>query len=204
MPAEAPPAGPGTRIEFTKPGGTTEVRPAGVAEQPPRTSFDVDLYEPRLGDTYESIAREYYNDTRYAAALRAYNQNKPLQNSGPVEVPPIHVLRKQHPQLIGTGAAPAGRSGSGTPRAGEWAPAGGTVRSAGAVEPQPAFRSAGTSRTFTVPAGGMTLRAIARHTLGSEQRWAAIWEANPQITQADGVIPAGTVLQLPAGARVPD
>jgi hypothetical protein len=193
-------------MTFTKPAGASEVKPAGVAERPPQTSFDEDLYDPRLEDTYEKIAREYYNDPRYAPALRAYNRNKPLQNSGPVAVPPIHVLRKRFPNLIGGGTAPAGRTGANVTPA-EWAPAGGvaTVGAAGAsTEAAPTFRAAGGSRTFTVPQGGMTLRAIARHTLGSEQRWADVWEQNPQITKADGVLPGGTVVKLPAGARVPD
>jgi hypothetical protein len=50
----------------------------------------------------------------------------------------------------------------------------------------------------------MTFRAVARHTLGSEQRWADVWELNRHITNPADVLPGGTVLQLPAGARVPD
>src|SRR5205085_512778 len=79
--------------------------PAGAADRPPSTSFDVDLYEPRAGDTYESISREYYNDPRYAAALRAFNNNRPLQGGVQVEVPPMGVLRKKFPQLVGVNPA---------------------------------------------------------------------------------------------------
>ena len=46
--------------------------------------------------------------------------------------------------------------------------------------------------TFRVPQGGMSLRAVARLTLGTEQRWGDIYDLNPQITKPDAVLPAGT------------
>ena len=33
-------------------------------DAPPSTSYDVDIYHPRANDTWESISREYFNDTR--------------------------------------------------------------------------------------------------------------------------------------------
>src|SRR5262249_44973700 len=137
----AQPTGPGTtRIEFTKPAGNPEVRPAGPPERAPSTSFDVDLYEPRAGDTYESISREFYNDTRYATALREFNKGQPLQGGKQVEVPPIHVLRKRFPQLVGANpaampaAAPSARPVSISGTTPDW----GTP---GAAEAAPTFRA---------------------------------------------------------------
>ena len=36
----------------------------------------MDLYDPKMVDSYESISQEWYNDKRYAAALRAFNNYK--------------------------------------------------------------------------------------------------------------------------------
>ena len=190
-PTATAPATPG-KVEDVKPAGDPGVRPV-ANERPASTTFDVDLYEPRAGDTYESISREFYNDTRYAAALRAFNANRALQGGVQVEVPPMHVLRKRFPQLVNTpvpvttpASAPAAR-----PAAGEWGPVGGT---------EPGFRA---STTYVVPPGGMTLRAVAKLTLGTDQKWADVWELNRQITDPGAVLPAGTELRLPAGAKVP-
>ena len=48
----------------------------------PTTSYDVDIYHPKANDTWESISREYFSDPKYAAALRAYNQNRALRRVG--------------------------------------------------------------------------------------------------------------------------
>lgn len=184
-------SGTGTKLEFTKPASTPTGTPTGsIAERTPTTSYDVDIYEPKAGDTYESICREFYNDTRYAAALRAYNGNKPLQGIRSVDVPPIHVLRRVAQGQL-TPGTPAGRTGIGTVP--EWGPS--TV-------PAPTTRPGG-GTTFRVPPGGMTLRAIAREVLNSEQRWTEIFDLNRQITKPDEPLPAGTEVKLPPDARPP-
>jgi hypothetical protein len=166
-------------------------------ETVPRTSFDVDLYHPQANDSYESISMEYYNDKRYAPALKAFNGNQPLQGGRVVEVPPIHILKKRHPGQVGT-VTPAG--GTGTPLTGgpQWTP------TANKPEPTP-IRATGTGRgVYTVPQGGMSMKAVARLTLGSEQRWQDIWKLNPHLsTPPDDTLAAGTELTLPADARVP-
>ena len=58
------------RIEGSKPIGETDVKPAAAPLRTPSTSYDVDIYQPRATDTYESISRDFYNDAKYAAALR--------------------------------------------------------------------------------------------------------------------------------------
>ena len=197
-PTPAPAAGVsqpgGVKLEFTKP-AETPVKPAApaVAERTPQTSFDVDLHEPRAGETYDTISREFYNDTRYGKALAEYNRRKPLQGGGHVEVPPIHVLKKRFPQLLGQGAATSGSSNV-VAVAGEWGPAG------GAAEAVPAFRPSG-PKTYVVPPGGTTMPAVARLTLGNETRWKEIYDLNPRYTP--DALAAGTELKLPADAVVP-
>ena len=56
------------------------------------------------------------------------------------------------------------------------------------------FRASG-AKTFTVPAGGMSLTAVAREVLGSASRWKEIYDLNPQVAPND--VAAGTVLKLP-------
>jgi hypothetical protein len=186
-----PPAAPGTPTGFTKPAGSTEVKPS-APEVLPKTSFDVDVYEPKAGDSYETISQEFYNDKRFAAALKAFNRNQSLQGGRMVEVPPIHILKRQFSAQAG--ATPAGGT---TPSAGvpDWSPAGGKS------DPTP-IRAAGGRTTFVVPPGGMSMRAVARLTLGSDQRWPDVYALNPQF-RSDEVLPAGTELKLPADARLP-
>ncbi|MDB5309521.1 MAG: hypothetical protein JWO38_3723 [Gemmataceae bacterium] len=185
-------------IDFTKPANTGEVKPVGsevkapeMTERAPQTSFDVDLYEPRAADSYESISREFYNDTRYAAALKEFNRRKAIPGTGPVEVPPIHVLKKKYSQLLG-GQAPTGRAAP-PPGADGWG-----LSAVSAGDTGPAFRATG-PKTYTVPAGGANLTTVARDALGSSSRWREIYDLNPQVSP-DGV-PGGTVLKLPADAK---
>lgn len=177
------PAAPPMMLDFTKTAGATDPKPAAGPERATTTSYDVDLHEPKSGDTYETISREFYNDPKYAPALREYNGRRPLQASVRVEVPPIHILKTRYPQLVGP-VVPAGRTADG------WGPAG----SGGDVAP--AFRPTG-ARTYTVPAGGMRMPDIARAALGNPSRWKDIYNLNPQLP-TDEVLPAGTLVKLPA------
>lgn len=187
---DKPASGNGTRIEYTKPAGNA--KPAGVPERTPQTSFDVDLHEPQSGDTYESISKDFYHDVRYGRALAEYNRRKPLQNNGPVEVPPIHVLKKRYPQFLGT-TSTSSREQTSSSLPGEFRPAGGSGDAA------PVFRTSG-SKSYVIPPGGMTMQAVARLTLGSTTRWREIYDLNPQFSTD---VPAGAQLKLPADAVVP-
>jgi hypothetical protein len=199
-PIGAPPAGgtgAGAPAAFTKPGGSSDAKPV-VPELAPRTSFDVELYEPRKDDSFDSISKEFYNDARFAKALEAFNRARSPNGVRTVEVPPLHVLRKQFPQLVG-GAAPV------------ISPASGTNGTGGTFPPPPAAGSGGVwgragdppapptpvrSNTYRVPAGGMTPREIARSVLGSEQKWRDLYDLNGGILP-DSVLPAGTEVKLP-------
>lgn len=176
----ATPAPGGAKIEFVKPPESTT--PA-AATRPPTTSYDVDIYHPKANDSWEAISREYYSDTKYAAVLRAYNQNRALTPGREVDVPPLHVLRRMTPPPV-TGAAP----GRPTPAAGgdPWNAAGvGTV----------------SARTYRVPPGdGMSLPAVAKLVLGNDQRWRELYDLNPDVNPSK--VSAGTELKLPADARV--
>jgi hypothetical protein len=186
-----PPAIPGPegtrggneKLDFVKPAESTA--PTAAATRAPTTSYDVDIYHPRSGDTWESISREYFNDTRYAAVLRAYNQNRALAPGREIDVPPIHVLRRMAPQPAPITGAPPGRV---TPASGTdpWNAAGGTV---------------GGAKTYRIPQGdGMSLPAVAKLVLGNDQRWRELYDLNPDVNPSK--VSAGTELKLPADARV--
>jgi nucleoid-associated protein YgaU len=146
----------------------------------------VDLHDVRAGDSYESISREYYNDARYAAALQAFNKGRPIQPGKYVEVPPIHVLRKQ-------GGVTPSTAGRVTPVNGssDWRPMGSTT------DPAPAFRATA-GRTYIVPKGGSSMPAIAEQVLGDRNRWTEIYDLNPRYLPAS--VAEGVELKLPDAA----
>ena len=173
-------------MEFTKPSGTPAVTAIGATtDRAPSTTYDVDIYSPRQGDTWEAISREFFGDARFAAGLRAYNRNRAVPGNSPVDVPPLSVVKRYMP------AAPAapGTGSGGFGSANDW----------GAVTP-PA-RATG-EKLFRVPMGGMTMGAIARTTLGTEQRFDYIYRLNPHL-RPDERLPAGTEVKLPPDARNP-
>jgi hypothetical protein len=191
---------PVPKVNFSKSGGTTDVTPIAVSPpaslSAPKTTFDLDLHAVKATDTYESICREYFNDAKYAIALKEFNRGKPLSSGGMLEIPSFHVLKKQFPGSI----APAGRTTSGVSP--DWAASATPPATPSGTRPTE-FR-ASKSGTYTVPAGGATFKQIARLTLGSDQRWVDIWNMNPSFTRADEVLPAGTVVKLPSDARIPE
>ena len=175
-------------IEYTKPMNLPEAKP--TTPTPPdrtaTTTYDVDLHEPTKSDTYGTISRDYYNDAKYGAALSEYNGRRALQGGVRVEVPPIHVLKKRYPQLIGA-VVPASVS---APAKDPWQPSG---------ESTPAFRPTG-GRTFTIPAGGLRMAEVARMTLGSPTKWSEIYDLNPSLSPSD-LLAAGTVLKIPTETK---
>ena len=59
------------------------------------------------GDTYTLISQEYLHDTKYAAALEAYNKDRRKAGERIIRVPPPWVLEEQFPGLIGNTDKPA-------------------------------------------------------------------------------------------------
>jgi MraZ protein len=56
---------------------------------------------------------------------------------------------------------------------------------------------------YKVRRNGETMRAIARHTLSTSERWNEVARLNPHLS-SDAVLPEGTVVRLPADACVQD
>lgn len=114
--------------------------------------------------------------------------NRPLElkPSAPDQVLFFDVKATKEPQ------APPGATPKGADRPEPAAPA---------PKPRPARKAGG--KMFCVPPGEMSLRDVARLTLGSDQRWEEISRLNPQV-QPEGIIPEGTILLLPADARIPE
>jgi hypothetical protein len=177
-----------------QPDETRETQPTrSPSSVEPITSFDVDLHEVRQGDSYRGISQKYLGDDRYAEAIRAFNGNRSIEqfqrSQEKVRVPPIHILRKSYPNLIGQPES-GNRS---TDRAVEWmAPVG--------------FRGRATAadrglKTYIVPPGGITPRGVAKEAFGDELEWRKVWDENPKYSP-DELIPAGTRLLLPPDAKV--
>src|SRR5262249_373538 len=96
--------------------------------------------------------------------------------------------RSMIPGLPPPGEAPrVDRSANASPRPG--APLG------GAVDAPPG------SKLYRVQPQGETMREIARATLSTSERWAEVYKLNPSF-RPQYPVPAGTVLRLPADARV--
>jgi nucleoid-associated protein YgaU len=184
-------SGTGAPNHVTKPPASSPVTPAAAIERSPTTSYDVDVYEIKANDTYESISQEYYNDKRYAAALKAVNNNKLLAGGGLIDIPPIYILKQKYQSRPSTGA----QSGQPSPPASpppSWAPSTSTTPAA----------ASGDGKIYKVPPGGISMRAIARNFLGSDQRWNEIYNLNYQLRP--DFIPEGTDVRLPADAKLPN
>lgn len=68
------------------------------------------------------------------------------------------------------------------------------------VKPIP---STGGYKTYRVRDGGETMQDIARRTLKNVNGWADVYRLNPTLNPSAAVpIPAGTLLRLPAEAKV--
>ena len=142
------------------------IRPVTNSEV--RTAIDVDLHEPKRGDTYASISKMHYGDDRYAAAIQAFNKGRNLGDGAAIELPLTQYLRQNYRQYIG-GTPPVSNDPARTP---DWAP------SAGRAVPTP--------RTFTVNREGMTMWDVAEDVYGDRQKWRLIQAANPQLDANEG------------------
>jgi hypothetical protein len=215
----ATPAAPVTPIPpiGTQPGAVAPPIPApgpsGVVQAsavggPVVDSFDEETYYVRPGDSFRSISEQFYRSPRYERALLLFNrdhprtsdsirQEPPVLNPGQaIFIPPDRVLEKQFPATFNQGAplpsGPApGPVGLDAPR--PVAPAaGGTPSTSWSPPSGPSYR---------VRPGGETFLDIARHTLGSSDRWADIYRLNGHYSPT-GTVPAGSVLVLPPSAQV--
>jgi hypothetical protein len=173
-------------------------------------SWDEVTHVCKPNDSLESICDEQHYPRNYARALLLFNRDHQLAADGirqeppvllpgqPVFIPPMPVLEKKYGHAI-PGLTPL-------PPAAGLAPAAGV---GGAPRPEPGNAAPGTSfapppaeRPYKVRQGGEAFYAIAKRTLGDGARWAEIAGMNPAINPNAQTVPGGTVLHLPADARV--
>ena len=140
----------------------TAIRPVTNTEV--RTAIDVDLHEPKRGDTYASISKMHYGDERYGAAIQAFNKGRNLGDGAAIELPQTQYLRQNYRQYIGGTPLPVSNDPA---RSTDWSP------SAGRIAPTP--------RTFTANREGMTMWDVAEDVYGDRQKWHKIQDANPQL-----------------------
>jgi hypothetical protein len=155
-------------------------------------SYEEIRHSVRTGDTFASLSTEYYNTDGYAKALLLWNQTHPrasdamardgtLVPGDKVFIPPVGQLEQHCSAAIST------------------------------VKPAP--RPAGAIQTgFTTPAAAdfayykvveeESVEVIARRTFGTGDRANDLLRLNPNLRSGQ-TVPAGTMLLLPAGARVP-
>mgnify|MGYP002780419656 CR=1 FL=1 len=163
-----------------KPAAQPAVQPVTNTEAP-RTDFDVDLHDPKAGDTYESISKQFYGDAKYAEALKAFNANRPLGAGGSVQVPPMYVLRKKFTGLLSARPVPQPVPVEANRPAVEW-------------------KAGSNPAGYATPRAGMTLWDVAEDVLGDRKQWQRVWDANPRL-DPNAPLPAGTPLLLPSDAR---
>ena len=172
---------------------------ADRATQPPAPTNDSYLeeeYKTQAGDTFAAISRKFYHDDKFAVALKQYNRDYPLATpamkrnpdnalaAGTITwIPPLRILAKRYPGL--TPDMPTGPTAATAPT--------GTMTQV----------SAG-PRTYRVTKeGGESLQEIARRVQLPNDDWTSIHRLNPMLNPNAVVpIPKGTLLRLPAEARV--
>ncbi len=177
-----------TPASAVRPAPTTTPTTASIAATPPRTDYDVDLHYVRAGDSWAAISKQHFGDERYADALKGFNQNASLAGVQRVEVPPIHVLRKNYSALIGRPVE----------KGGDW----GSITPSSATEPKRTITGSG-YKMYTVPPGGRTLKEIAADAYGDEGRWGMVWDTNPKLVP-DKVVPEGTKIYLTSQSKIGD
>jgi nucleoid-associated protein YgaU len=185
---------------------STPLRPA-PGGAPQVESYDEEAVPVKPGDTFESISKRFYQTEAYAEALKTWNRNHPrasdalrlngtLQPGDVLFVPPGAILEKRHGASI-PNLKPLPASGA---KLGDPVSAGvmqTTFDPARALPPPPAALP-----TYVVRQPGLKMRQIARETLNNGDLWFEVYRLNGKVSP-EQPIPVGTVLLLPAGAKVP-
>jgi hypothetical protein len=172
-------------------------RPLPQAALPPTTqviSYEEVRHTLTGSDTYESLSKQYYSSDAYAQALRMWNQNHPRASEAmsrdgsivpgdKVFIPPATQLEQHYASAIPNLKAVA-------------RPAGAQQASfTGGATPSADF-------AYYKVVKDESVELIARGTLGTGDRANDLLRLNPNLRAGQNV-PAGTLLLLPAGARVP-
>jgi LysM repeat protein len=178
--------------------------PAGA---PQVESYDEEAVPVKPGDTFESISKRFYQTEAYAEALKTWNRNHPrasdalrlngtLQPGDVLFVPPGAILEKRHGASIpNLKPLPASGAQLGDPVSSGVMQT--TFDPARALPPPPAALP-----TYVVRSPGLKMRQIARETLNNGDLWFEVYRLNGKVSP-EQPIPVGTVLLLPAGAKVP-
>jgi nucleoid-associated protein YgaU len=184
--------------------GPSAVTPAVSprSNRPQVESFDEETYRCKFGDTFARISQAYYHTEKYGSALMLFNVNHPLaseavrtdpqhlQAGQAIYIPPTSVLGNRYGALFPEIAPhPTATAGDGA-RTSNAAP-----RPTGSVATPQNLKS------YRVQPRGETMWEIARLTLGDSNRWKEIMQLNPGL-RSEYPIPGGTLLKLPADARV--
>lgn len=152
-------------------------------------SWDEEIHTWKTSDSFSTISQAYYGTAAYARALAEFNRVHPqcaegLRAAPPVVrtgeklfIPPIRILEKDHAALVSTRSAP----------------------SAPATAPAPAMETGASASSYRVGRDGEMFLDVARRT---GAKWEDIYLLNRQ-HDPKLPIPAGVLLQLPPGARVP-
>ncbi|MCU0704538.1 MAG: hypothetical protein MUF18_11225 [Fimbriiglobus sp.] len=193
----------------------TAVPPVAVAPSealkdapPAKKGFEVDVVKVKPTDTYGGISEAFYQSKKYAAALRAFNDNKDIGQLQEVEVPPLHELQKvtptpaplrgSEPTDSGRGIIPARGTGPAPVVSGpvfdlpvgdagesaDWGPAG---------KRRPVIKY----EKFTTPKDGMTPRDVARAVYDDESQWSKLLGPRGGRVRGDEAFPRGTELTVP-------
>jgi hypothetical protein len=145
-------------------------------------------------DSFVSLSKEYYGNDTYASALQMWNQTHPrasdtmardgkLVPGEKVYIPPTGQLERHYPALI--------------PNMKSTVPTGGAVQTSYTGTPPPAA-----AVLIYKVATPESVEVIARQTLGSGDKANELLRLNTPF-RAGQIVPAGTLLMLPAGATVP-
>jgi hypothetical protein len=202
-------------------GGNT---PSAPLPQVRNYSVETFLCTPEVR-TFAAISRLKYGTEAYAHALWVYNRDWPggealreenalLPVGQRILVPPVSELERLTGSTPPPAPSPAAPSGVASSPAGpgSWpapvaaspmAPPVPVAPSLPAATPPVALGRPSTDRTVTyqVRPGGEMLYEIARERLGDGRRWSEIYRLNPHIVPEQPV-PGGTLLRLPADARL--
>jgi hypothetical protein len=156
--------------------------------------IDVDVIRVRAGDTFATVSEKVYGTPKYAAALRAFNQNTDIGRLREVMAPPLHVLRKQQPAMreAEPTVIPAGVRGpvmdapvqSESTENVDWGTPG-------------RRRSSVRFEKYTTPKEGMTARDVARAVYADENEWGKLSGPRGTKLRADDPLPRGTEVTVP-------
>jgi hypothetical protein len=176
--------------------------------------WDVITYHAAQGDTFATISKSQYKDEKYEQALLKYNRDNGgfdqssavLTPGKPVLIPDLSALESLYSDII-PGYKPV------TPAA---TPATGTTgtepRLQSSTDKTPMAttpvvqvstkKNTQAGPSYQVRQDGETYFTIAQKTLAKTERWSEIYHLNGDQYDPKNPVPRGTLLRLPADARV--